>query len=256
MEIRVYAELNDFLPPDRRFATFRQRLGVRQTVKDLIEGSGIPHTEVDAVIANGNSVGFDHRPENGDLISVYPMFESVDIRPILRLRPEPLRTTRFVVDSNLGGLARNLRMLGFDTIFRNDFADDEVARIPTTEKRMLLTRDVDVLKRKEITHGYYVRTIVPVEQASEVVRRLDLTDSVHPFSRCLECNELLEAVDAEQVKYELPEAPLREHSTFSRCRGCERIYWPGSHYEQMRVKLAEILQRDEASGSHQRDTCR
>jgi uncharacterized protein len=252
--IRAYAELNDFLPPDRRFATFRQVLGARQTVKDLIEGSGIPHTEVDAIIANGNSVGFDHRPENGDLISVYPMFESVDIRPILRLRPEPLRNTRFVVDSNLGGLARNLRMLGFDTIFRNDFADDEIARISATESRVLLTRDVDVLKRREITHGYYVRTTVPLEQATEVVRRFDLTGSVHPFTRCLECNELLEEVDVEEVKHELPEVPLREHNTFSRCRRCERIYWPGSHYERMRAKLAEILQRAEGVESHQRDT--
>ena len=174
VEIRVYAELNDFLPPDRRFATFRQPLQLHQTVKDLIEASGIPHTEVDAVIANGNSVGFEHRPENGDLISVYPMFESLDIRPILRLRPEPLRNIRFVVDSNLGGLARHLRMLGFDSLYRNNFAGDEIARISSSEKRVLLTRDAELLKGRGITHGYYVRTTVPVEQVAEVLRRFDL----------------------------------------------------------------------------------
>ncbi|MGH2773850.1 MAG: Mut7-C RNAse domain-containing protein [Actinomycetota bacterium] len=246
VEVRAFAELNDFLPPDRRFATFRQPLGLRQTVKDLIEAAGIPHAEVDAVIVNGTSVGFDHRPSQDDLIGVYPVFESIDIRPILRLRPQPLRDPRFVVDSNLGGLARHLRMLGFDAAFRNDFADDEIARISASEKRVLLTRDVDILKRKEITHGYYVRTIVPVEQASEVVRRFDLAASVNPLSRCLECNESLEAVGTEQVKELLPEAPLREHSSFSRCRVCERVYWPGSHFRHMRMKVDEILQRAQA----------
>ncbi|HZK51731.1 MAG TPA: Mut7-C RNAse domain-containing protein [Actinomycetota bacterium] len=243
VEVRIYAELNDFLPPDRRFVTFRQPLGLRQTVKDLIEATGIPHTEVDAVIANGTSVGFDHRPSHDDLIGVYPVFESIDIRPILRLRPEPLRDTRFVVDSNLGGLARLLRRLGFDAVFRNDFADDEIARISASEKRVLLTRDVELLKRRNITHGYYVRTIVPVDQAAEVVRRFDLVGSVHPLSRCLECNVALEAVTAEEVMELLPEAPLREHISFSRCRVCGRVYWPGSHYSQMKRKVDEILQR-------------
>lgn len=246
VEIRVYAELNDFLPPDRRFVAFRHPLGVRQTVKDLIEATGIPHTEVDAVIANGTSVGFDHRPAHDDLISIYPMFESVDIGPILRLRPEPLRNPRFVVDSNLGGLARLLRMLGFDAVFRNDFADDEIARISASEKRVLLTRDVGLLKRREITHGYFVRATVPVEQASEVVRRFDLAAELRPLSRCLECNEPLQSVAVEEVKDLLPEAPLREHSAFSRCRVCERVYWPGSHYSRMREKVDEIVQRAQA----------
>ena len=246
VEVRVYAELNDFLPPERRFVTFRRPLGLRQTVKDLIEATGIPHSEVDAIIANGTSVGFDHRPSHDDLIGVYPMFESIDIRPILRLRPEPLRNTRFVVDSNLGGLARHLRMLGFDAVFRNNFADDEIARISASEKRVLLTRDVELLKRRSITHGYYVRTTVPLDQAAEVVRRFDLAGDLNPLSRCLECNHHLEGVPAEQVKGLLPEAPLREHNTFSRCPGCGRVYWPGSHYARMKKKLDEILQRSRA----------
>jgi uncharacterized protein with PIN domain len=243
VEVRAYAELNDFLPPDRRSVTFRQPLGFHQTVKDLIEAAGIPHTEVDAIIINGTSVGFDHLPGNDDLIGVYPVFESIDIRPILRLRHEPLRDTRFVVDSNLGGLTRLLRMLGFDAVFRNDFADDEIARISASEKRVLLTRDVALLKRKEITHGYYVRTTDPLEQASETVRRFDLAGSLHPLSRCLECNNPLEAVAVDEVKDLLPEAPLREHKAFSCCRVCGRVYWPGSHYSRMTEKVDKILHR-------------
>ena len=137
IRVRFYAELNDFLPRDRRFVSFRQPLGRQQTVKDLIEAAGVPHTEVDVVIVNGTSVPFDHRPGNDDVISVYPMFESFDIRPILRLRPQPLRDTRVVVDSNLRGLARDLRMLGFDTLFQNDFADDEIARSSASDQRLL-----------------------------------------------------------------------------------------------------------------------
>ncbi|MDQ3985933.1 MAG: Mut7-C ubiquitin/RNAse domain-containing protein [Actinomycetota bacterium] len=251
VELRVYAELNDFLSPDRRFVSFRQPLGIGQTVKDLIEAAGVPHTEVDAVIVNGTSVAFDHRPREDDVISVYPVFESFDISSITRLRPQPLRETRFVVDSNLGGLARYLRMLGFDALFRNDFADDEIARISASENRLLLTRDVDVLKRKEITRGYYVRTTEPIDQVTEIVRRFDLADGLNPFSRCLECNEPLKKVSLEDVKDQLPERAAREYQTFTQCPVCERVYWAGSHHARMNKKVAEILHR--ARAESQRD---
>lgn len=243
VELRFYAELNDFLPTDRRFQTLRQPLGLHQTVKDLIEAAGVPHTEVDAIIVKGRSVGFDHQPESDDLVSVYPMFESFDIGPILRLRPEPLRDTRFVVDSNLGGLARHLRMLGFDALFRNDFADQEIAQISSSERRVVLTRDVDVLKRKEITHGYYVRATEPTEQTTEVLRRFDLVANLRPFSRCLECNEPLEDASPEEVKELVPDGATREHTDFSRCPNCKRIYWEGSHHARMKEKIDEILER-------------
>jgi uncharacterized protein with PIN domain len=243
VRVRFYAELNDFLPRDRRFESFRQPLGQQQTVKDLIEAAGVPHTEVDVVIVNGTSVAFDHRLGNDDVISVYPMFESIDIGPILRLRPQPLRDTRFVVDSNLGGLARDLRMLGFDTLFQNDFADDEIARISASEQRLLLTRDVGVLKRKEITHGYYVRASEPIEQSSEVVRRFDLATSLRPFARCLECNESLEDATPDEVKELIPNKAARGHTEFTRCPGCGRVYWAGSHYIRMKKKIDEILER-------------
>jgi len=247
VEVRVYAELNDFLPASRRFLAFRQPLGLHQTVKDLIEAAGIPHTEVDVVIVNGVSVDFDHRPRADDRIGVYPVFESFDIGPILRLGPRPLRHTRFVVDSNLGGLARLLRMLGFDALFRSDFADDEIARIAVSEQRVLLTRDVGILKRKEITRGYYVRSAAPVEQAAEVLRRFDLGTSLDPFSRCLECNEPLESIASGNVTDLVPEAALREHDSFSRCRICARIYWAGTHHARMKKRIDEILQRAQAS---------
>jgi uncharacterized protein with PIN domain len=249
IELRFYAELNDFLPVDRRFVSFRQPLGLHQTVKDLIEAAGVPHAEVDVVLVNGESVGFGHRPGHDDRISVYPMFESVDIGPILRLRPKPLRDTRFVVDSNLGGLARDLRMLGFDSLFRGDFADAEVARISVSEQRVLLTRDVGVLKRKEITHGYFVRATEALDQAAEVVRRFDLADGLEPFTRCLECNAPLETVVLEDVKGLVPDGALRAHDVFSRCRTCRRVYWQGSHHRRMVNKIEEIVHRARHAGA-------
>jgi uncharacterized protein with PIN domain len=248
VELRFYAELNDLLPPDRRFASVRHPLGVHQTVKDLIEAAGVPHTEVDVVLVNGESVGFAHRPQHGDRISVYPMFESVDIGPILRLRAKPLRDTRFVVDSNLGGLARVLRMLGFDSLFRNDFADAEIARISVSERRVLLTRDVDLLKRKEITHGYYVRATEPLDQAAEIVRRFDLSDRLEPFTRCLECNDRLETLGPEDVGGLVPAGAPREHEVFSRCPTCRRVYWRGSHHRRMLDGIEEIVQRARRDG--------
>lgn len=253
VELRVYGELNDFLAAGLRFLPFDRPLGTRQSVKDLIEASGIPHPEVGAVVAAGKPVGFDHQPDSDALIEVYPASEVPDGLSIVPLRPPAPRRPLFVVDSNLGGLARHLRMLGFDALFRNDFADDEIARISALEGRVLLTRDADVLKRKEVVHGRYVRTTEPQEQVSEVVRRYDLVNDTRPFSRCMECNEVLETVGLEAVKDHVPESVKRDHVTFSRCRTCGRVYWPGSHHRRMQTRIEDIL-RNSVRPSRQHET--
>ncbi|MCL4402662.1 MAG: Mut7-C ubiquitin/RNAse domain-containing protein, partial [Acidobacteria bacterium] len=135
---RFYAELNDFLAPERRARPFDREFIDASTVKDMIESFGIPHTEVDLILANGESVDFDYIVRDGDRISVYPMFEALDISPLLRVRPRPLRDPRFVLDIHLGRLAGYLRMMGFDTLYRNDYTDAELARISRDEHRILL----------------------------------------------------------------------------------------------------------------------
>lgn len=127
VDVRVYAELNDFLPRESRGLTLRRPFRPHQTVKDVLEATGIPHTEVDLIVVNGEAKDFAHRPAPGDRIAAYPMFEALDIGSTARLRPAPLRDTRFVVDINLGRLARLLRLLGFDVWFSVD-ADDETLR--------------------------------------------------------------------------------------------------------------------------------
>jgi len=189
-DVRFYAELNDFLEPCRRGRTTRYGFDVSGSVKDLIEALGVPHTEVDIVLADGESVEFSCLVENGDRIAVYPEFEAIDVSHLVRLRPQPLRESRFVADSHLGRLAAYLRMMGFDRIYRSDFADEELAKISASEKRILLTRDRGLLKRNVVTRGYYLRTTNSREQLAEVLQRFDLWESTAPFERCMHCNEL------------------------------------------------------------------
>ncbi len=189
---RFYAELNFFLPPNRRQTTFPRAFEGRVSVKDMIESLGVPHTEIDLILVNGESVDFSYLVQDGDQISVYPVFESFDITPVVRVRPKPLREPRFVLDQHLGKLAAYLRMLGFDTLYRNDYDDPELAQISHAEKRTLLTRDRGLLKRSMVTRGYYVRETNPRRQVAEVIRRFDLGGLVAPFRRCITCNGVLE----------------------------------------------------------------
>ena len=119
---RFYEELNDFLPKEKRKKRFEHNFIDRASVKDVIESFGVPHTEVDLIIVNGESKNFSYIINDGDDISVYPVFESIDISNLQKLRPEPLREPKFILDVHLGTLARYLRMLGFDTNYRNDYA--------------------------------------------------------------------------------------------------------------------------------------
>jgi uncharacterized protein with PIN domain len=201
--VRFYAELRDFLAPaplGRIDRDFREP----GSVKDVIESYGVPHTEVEVILANGQSVDFGYQVVDGDRISVYPVFESFDVSPLVRVRPQPLREVRFVLDVHLGRLARRLRLLGFDCHYRLDASDDDLVAISTTERRILLTRDLGLLKRKAITHGTFVRATDPREQVREMVRRFQLAERIAPFTRCLACNGPLEAVAKADVEQRLP----------------------------------------------------
>lgn len=233
VQLRFYEELNDFLPPQRRKVTFTHELTRRTSVKDLIESFGVPHTEVEIILANGESVDFSYIVQAGDRISVYPRFESLDISPLIRLREKPLRDPRFVVDANLGQLARYLRLLGFDATYRNSFTDAEVAQIASEEKRIVLTRDRALLQHKIITHGYFVRAVKPREQVREILARLDLYRTLRPFTRCLRCNGELETVDKEAVLQQLEPKTKRYYDRFRRCKACGQAYWKGSHFNRM-----------------------
>jgi uncharacterized protein with PIN domain len=240
VEVRAYAELNNFLAPDSRGVTVRRPFRSHQTVKDVLEAMGIPHTEVDLILVNGSPQGFSYRPSVGDRIAAYPMFEALDIGPTARLRPVPLRDSRFVVDVNLGRLARLLRLLGFDVWWSNDADDKTLADISLGEQRILLTRDRGLLKRRAITHGLFVHSQHPEEQTLEVIRRLDLRQRLTPFTRCVRCNGRLAAVSKDEVADHLEPLARRYYEEFSRCPECGRIYWAGSHHARL-VSLVDRL---------------
>ena len=238
---RFYAELNDFLPVARRQVTFPHPFDHRASVKDMIESLGVPHTEIDLILVDDQPVDFSYIVQDGDRIGVYPMFEAFDISPVARLRPQPLRQPKFVLDTHLGKLANYLRRLGFDTLYRNDYADDELARISAGEKRILLTKDRGLLKRSLVTHGYCVRAADPKRQVREVLDRFDLYSLIAPFTRCLRCNGPIEPVPKEIIVGRLPDNVAREQNEFYRCTACDQIYWPGSHYVSMQSFLANLL---------------
>jgi uncharacterized protein with PIN domain len=238
---RFYAELNDFLPRARRQAAFEHEFSGKVSAKDMIESLGVPHTEIDLILVDGVSVDFHYLVADGDSISVYPVFESLDIRPILHLRPEPLREPRFILDGHLGRLAAYLRLLGLDASYRNDFRDVELASLAAGERRILLTRDRGLLKRSAVERGYCVRSSTPREQAREVVERFDLRRSITPFRRCLSCNGLLRPVEKQAVWDRLPPGTRERFDEFHQCVECGKIYWPGSHYARLQQLVENFL---------------
>jgi uncharacterized protein with PIN domain len=237
---RFYAELNDFLPRPRRGVAFDHEFGGGPSVKDVIESLGVPHTEVDLVLVDGESVDFSSILGDGARVSVYPVFESIDIAPLARVRPAPLREVRFLLDVHLGRLARYLRMLGLDAAWPRDADDAELALIAAAEHRILLTRDSGLLKRRIVTHGYRVREVDPRRQLAEVVERLDLLRAIAPFQRCLRCNDRLEPVRKEDVAGELPPRVRERQDAFRRCLSCRRVYWAGSHHRRMEQLVSDL----------------
>lgn len=245
LHIRFYEELNDFLPIERRKVEFCHTINRRTSVKDVIESLGVPHTEIEIILVNGQSVDFDYIVQDNDKISVYPMFESFDITPLLRLRPKPLRNSCFVLDTNLGRLARYLRLLGFDCLYRNDYEDAEIAEIACQQQRIVLTRDRFLLRRKIITHGYFVRSVQPREQVKEILHRLDLYRAIAPFTRCSRCNGALIKTSKEAIIDRLEPLTKRYYTEFLICRVCDQIYWSGSHQDRARLLIDELTRRND-----------
>lgn len=232
-EFRFYEELNDFLAPQRRKNVFPIEIDRGRSVKDAIESAGVPHTEVDLILVDGVSVAFEHVLHGGERVSVYPVFERLDIAPVVRLRPSPLRETRFVLDTHLGRLARHLRLAGFDSLWENDYRDEEIVALSLAQKRVILTRDKGILMRRAVQHGHFVHETESEKQLCEVVRAFQLERTPAPFSRCRLCNAALREVAKDSVRGRVPEAVWKRLDAFTECPQCGRIFWRGTHYERL-----------------------
>lgn len=240
---RFYGLLNDFLPIRRRQVSFTHTVNGRVSIKDVIESLGVPHPEVGLLLVNSESVNFSYVVQDADAISIYPAFHELDVATVSRVQPKPLAEFRFVLDVHLGTLATYLRMFGFDTLYRNDYADDELARVSHNESRILLTRDRGLLMRSRVEYGYFVRNTKPEKQLIEVLQRFQLSGQMQPFQRCLTCNGRLESVAKEAVPDQLPPNVRESQERFWQCQDCRRVYWEGTHHERMRAFVAKINEK-------------
>ena len=231
--LRFYEELNDFLPEEKQKIRFTHNYIDRASVKDVIESYGVPHTEIDLILVSSKSVRFDYLINDGDNISVYPVFESLDITKVQHLRPKPLRNPKFIADVHLGRLARYLRMMGFDVLYKNNFDDKEIITLSLSERRAILTKDRGILKYNEVTHGYWIRSTKIKEQVIEVIKRFDLKNVIKEFSRCIECNSALESIPKSKIIAELPPKVSKSQESFSICPSCKKVYWKGTHHQKM-----------------------
>lgn len=239
--LRFYEELNDYLPTKMRKRDIAVHFKPPCPIRHLIETQGVPHTEVEIILLNGISVDLEAPAHDGDRVSIYPMFEALDVTPLLRLRPGPLREPRFFADAQLGRLTRYLRLLGFDTVYENGIDDADLVQKATAGRRIILSRDRALLMRRDVSHGLHIRNDNPMEQLAQVVRRCDLSRASRPFTRCMECNGTIEAISKQDVAATLEHGTLARFENFWRCGGCGHIYWKGSHYERLQHLVTTVL---------------
>ena len=240
INIRIYAELNDFLPSQQRHIDIRHKLKQPRSVMDLIESLGVPHPEIDLIVVNGEAVKPNYLLHNGDRISVYPLFRSLDISAIKFCQPEQPADPIFVLDVHLGRLAGYLRMLGFDALYRHDYDDLTLAEISFNESRVLLTCDRQLLMRKKVTLGYYVHARDPQQQLQEILLRFKLTGLQKPFTRCMHCNGLTHAVSKRKIEAQLLPETKKHYNRFFQCEDCKKIYWQGTHYLNMQAMIRKL----------------
>lgn len=237
---QFFGELKDHLPRELRNVEVRKDFLLPGSAKDVIESLGVPHTEVDAVTVNGESVDWSRLIVDGDRVSVYPVGYATGLQPVLHLMPEIAGEPRFVADVHLGRLAGYLRMLGFDTAYSNSATDPELVSIAVEEQRVLLTRDRELLKHGSLERGYWLRETAPRRQVEEVVRRFRLAERIRPLTRCIVCNGLLRSRAKGEVGEKVPPRVLEWCKDFRQCEVCGRVYWEGSHAEKMRTWVREL----------------
>lgn len=232
---RFHGPLAGFLPRERRGVRFDYECAQAATLKNAVEALGVPHTEVGKLLRNGEPATLQRIVRAGDAIEVYPAEPPKEEAP----GPDPF----FLADAHLGGLARFLRMLGFDTLHDPALQDPEIRRLARDEQRVVLTRDRELLKCRDIARGCYVHAIRVEAQLAEVAERYRLAERARPFTRCLLCNVPLERVEKAAIAERVPEKVRLLQREFTRCPACDRVYWPGSHYERMLAALRRSFPR-------------
>jgi len=239
LTLRLFGELNYFLKDNQIFReiSFKDR----QTIKDILEGIKIPHTEVYLILKNNQAIDLDYLVQDGDLISVYPVFKDIDIEDsISTIRKKYDLYPKFIADAHLGKLVNYLRILGFDTLYYNDYGDKYLAQKSKEENRILLTRDHGLLMRKVVKFGYFIHEDKPKKQLQEVINRYDLIKYISENSRCPKCNSNLEHIEKEKIIERLEPKTKKYYNEFYICPSCDQIYWKGSHFKRINKMVEKI----------------
>jgi uncharacterized protein with PIN domain len=233
-----HGDLHFFLGSKSGDAVIERQLAEKTSIKDVIESCGVPHPEVDLILADEQPVGFDHPLANDAKVEVFPVDNRNTVHTDKRLQTTGI--FRFVADGHLGSLTRNLRLLGFDVSYGQDADDRQLLEVMARENRALLTRDRRLLMHAIVQHGYWPRSQNPDEQTIEVIRRFDLLELIAPFTRCLRCNTPLEEAAKADIIDRLEPLTKIYYDQFRRCPGCEQIYWSGSHFSKLQKRIEEI----------------
>lgn len=241
---RYFDGLEDLLIRRYRERPIIYRFKEHPGVKDAIEAMGVPHTEVDIILANGRSNGFEYQLQNHDSIDVYPVFASVKVTSPIHLSPPTPVPATFILDVHLGKLVRRLRLLGFDCLYRNDLVDAEIMRFSLEQQRIILTRDLGILKYRQVLHGHLVRSGQVDKQVLGILERYRLFDQIRPWLRCMICNGLMESVEKSAIEHRLEPKTRLYYEDFHRCVACDRLYWRGSHHGKIDRWLDTLLNMD------------
>jgi uncharacterized protein with PIN domain/sulfur carrier protein ThiS len=241
IRLNFFGDLDFFLGPKFRSETVERRLSERTSIKDVIESCGIPHPEVDAILVNGQSVGFDHTLVSDSEVEVLPVVHRDTFGAEKHLQLTGI--VRFVADGHLGKLTRNLRLLGFDVAYGARTGDRELLDIMARENRALLTRDRRLLMHSIVRHGYCPRSQTADEQTAEVLGRFNLLGLIAPFTRCLRCNAALQDTSKAEVIEDLEPLTKIYYDHFRRCPGCGQVYWAGSHFQKLKKRIERIQSR-------------
>lgn len=229
--------LRDFLKnKQQKSSPLNITFELNPSVKDLIESRGIPHTAIFKLEVNGRERSFDYNVREGDEITPYP-FEKVDATTLDDIFSSP---SKFVLDVHLGKLAKTLRLLGIDTSWDADWEESKILHLSNRQKRMILSRNIGLLRNGEARYGYWVRATDPDKQVQELFKRFNISDYISPFSRCMKCNGLLEEVELSQVEERVPPKVQEWHSLFYECLHCRQVYWEGSHYKKLQEKVNRL----------------
>ncbi|WP_205500832.1 Mut7-C RNAse domain-containing protein [Rufibacter psychrotolerans] len=235
-----HGPLTDFLPKARRQKWVRYPFQFQATLKDVVEALGVPHPEIGRLLVNGLEATFSDLVQDGSRVEVFPVVAETAGSALPPLQVPASRPIRFVLDVHLGKLARYLRLLGVDSLYETHYDDKTLADLAAREQRVVLTRNVGLLKLKQVVTGYWLRSQHLEEQLQEVMMRFGLREQVNPFTRCMACNGPIGLVAKETVLDQLPPKTKQYFEEFYQCAHCQRVYWKGSHFDKMQLFLQSL----------------